>query len=355
MNSQNISIWIRYFFPVFLALFLGILIYMLAQFREAPGFTWYVLFWLVGSVFLIWEMGWWIGRLLDRQNPWHQGVFKRLSLHFLASNLFGITLFVVCYVLLNWYETKVLGSDNALGLLHITVAIGKAFIIVQLVNSVQISYQLLENFQKVKLEAERIRKEKVIGHLEMLRQKIDAPLLHANFTVLEELIQESPHRASAYVKELSEHYQHNQSHLAAMLSKIQKTLEVKEDQAKEAVLTTSLTKTAYKTRFLVRSGNRYLLFSVRDIMAFYKDEVVLLFTKDGKKYAVDQSLEEIIGQLSPEHFFRINRQCIVHDRYLDEMRMEGGQMQIRFNGNFPGNSIVSQRNLSHFKKWLAEQ
>jgi len=97
----RINIWIRYLFPVFLALFLGTLIFLMAQFREPPGFTWYALFWFIGAVFLIWECGWWIARRLDRRYSWRAALRKRLVLQLAATNVLGVGLFLGSYLLLN--------------------------------------------------------------------------------------------------------------------------------------------------------------------------------------------------------------------------------------------------------------
>ena len=77
--------------------------------------------------------------------------------------------------------------------------------------------------------------------------------------------------------------------------------------------------------------------------------------KKVKKYPIDYTIEELIAQLPPPHFFRINRQCIIHSQYLDEMRMEGNQMHLTLKIGSPLPLMVSQRNVALFKRWLNEE
>lgn len=108
----------------------------------------------------------------------------------------------------------------------------------------------------------------------------------------------------------------------------------------------------YKNRFLVKSGNRLVVVQADDIMAFYKDSLVLLLTKEGKKYALNTSLEELNSRLNPNDFFRINRQSIVNARYIKEMRQDGGQLVLKLSVSVNIPLAVSQRNVSTFKRWL---
>ncbi|MEL6864731.1 MAG: LytTR family transcriptional regulator DNA-binding domain-containing protein [Bacteroidota bacterium] len=353
MNQQNINLWIRYLFPFFLAGFLGMLIYMMAQFREPPGFSWYILVWFFLSIFVLWEMGWWVSRKLDPLFPWRKGTFKRLVLQLLATNILGTLIFTFLFILLNWYENAIRGHDNPLGFLHLLVTISQAALFIQIINSIQISYQLLENWQAIQLEAEQEKKTQVIHRLKALQSQIDPLYLNNNLSPLKSLFLESPDKANAYLKDLSEEYQIHQNQLANTLTKVQQSLSSPTE--KSSAPTSTPQKPTYKTRFLVRSGTRYTLVPLKDIVTFYKDDLVLLFTQQGKKYVVDASLEELYQQLPPNDFFRINRQCILNVHFLEEMKMEGHQMLLSLRIPFPKSLAVSQRNVSAFKRWVREE
>ena len=349
MNTNKLNNWIRYLFPVFLALFLGILIFLMAQFREPPGLEWYAFFWFTGSIFLIWESAWRISKSLEQRFSWRERTFRRLLYQLAITNLIGILIFLGSFVLLNWYENQVIGNDNPMGLIHIMVVIGEAFLIVQIINGVQISYQLLQTWQTVQLEAENYKKESVIARLEVLRQQIDPQFLDHHFSELEALLRDEPEKVGTFLEGLSQRYQNRQSQLVSSIAKVQLQLNA---QSTETTPAQASAPAIPRTRFLVRSGARLIVVPIEDILAFYKDDLVLLYTREGKKYPVDHSLEELTAQLPPLHFFRINRQCIVHAAYLKEMRMENHQIQVSFATPFPKALIVSQRNVARFKRWL---
>ncbi len=352
--DQRINLWIRFLLPLFLTLFLGTLIYMMAQFREAPEVTWYALIWFTSSIFIIWEGGWWISKKLDRSFPWQNGSIKRLAIQLLLTNLLGISFFLGSYILLNWYENAWLGHQNPLGLLHILVSIAEGFIIVQITNSVQIGYQLLHNWQAVRLEAEQLKKENALTKLEQVRQQIDPLFLEHQFNQLSTLIKDTPEQVSERLKELSNHYQDKQSLLASGLIHVQQELEISDSEKSQKDLNSKAKDTSYKSRFLVKSGHRFFLIPTADIAVIYKDEIVLIFTRNGKKYPFDHSLEEAMDLLNPQQFFRINRQQIIQASFLDEMRMENNQLLLSLKLNFPKTLTVSQRNVPTFKKWLKE-
>lgn len=130
--------------------------------------------------------------------------------------------------------------------------------------------------------------------------------------------------------------------------------------AMDAVMAKQLIKTLngavpkYKTRFLVRVGNKSIVINTAQIAAFYKDEVTLLLTAEGKRYSVDYSLEELMTLLNPTDFFRTNRQCIVQAAFIKEIRAEGTQLFLSLTIAHPWQINVSQRNVRTFKHWLKE-
>lgn len=344
----KLNIWIRYLLPLFLALFLGVLIWMMAQFREPPGFAWHAFVWFASAVFLIWEFGWWISKRLDRDISWQKNTLKRLLIQLLATNFVGLVIFDGSYILLNGYENQILHTDNPLAWLHILVASAEAFIIVQIINGIQISYQLLANWQRTQLETEQLRKEKAVGQLQGIRRQIDRGFLTGQLAELETLISESPGQAAFYLQKISETFDGNLRDLDGQLEGVQAALSVETGRRQ----TIEKAEPRFKTRFLVRSGPKFVVVPVEQIAGFYKDDLVLLITRTGKKYVIDASLEELESQLPPQQFFRINRQCIVHIGAIQEVRPDGAQLTLALEVDFPKPLYVSQRNAGVFKRWL---
>lgn len=209
----RLNIWIRYLLPFFLALFMGFFMFLLSQFKEAPDFEWYALFWFISVIYLLWESGWYINVRLNQYLLWEENSLKRLFVQLVLTNAIGIVLYNFAYIILNWYETQILGSNNPLALIHILVSSAQAFILIQIMNSIQIGFQLLSNWQKMQLEAEQYKKESISAKLESIRQQIDPHFLFNNFSTLEGLIHESPEKASIYLQKLSGLYRMVLDHL----------------------------------------------------------------------------------------------------------------------------------------------
>lgn len=76
--------------------------------------------------------------------------------------------------------------------------------------------------------------------------------------------------------------------------------------------TISGTQHEYRQKFMVRLNDKILPIPVNDIAYFLsEDKVTWMFTSDGSKYVMDQSLDILSSQLSPSRFFRISRGCII--------------------------------------------
>ena len=74
----------------------------------------------------------------------------------------------------------------------------------------------------------------------------------------------------------------------------------------------SFTDTKYKSRFLVKQGDKMLAIRTDDIVCFQsKHGVVHINTKNEKTYLSDFTLDDLINQLDPRLFYRANRQFIV--------------------------------------------
>ena len=71
-------------------------------------------------------------------------------------------------------------------------------------------------------------------------------------------------------------------------------------------------KNRYKTRFLIKSGNRLMPLEISEIGCFMaQPEGVKVYKKTGDDYFLEYSLTELEGLLDPDMFFRVNRQAIV--------------------------------------------
>jgi DNA-binding LytR/AlgR family response regulator len=110
----------------------------------------------------------------------------------------------------------------------------------------------------------------------------------------------------------------------------------------------------YKSRFLVKFGERLLSIPVIDIAYFQADsKIVLLITRDNKKYAIDYSLDELELQLDPSQFYRLNRQFISGIHSIKNIfNYFNGKLKIQLQPETTEEVLVSREKSSHFKDWL---
>jgi DNA-binding LytR/AlgR family response regulator len=113
-------------------------------------------------------------------------------------------------------------------------------------------------------------------------------------------------------------------------------------------------KNNYKSRFLVKLGNKIHTVKSEEIAYFYSDQKLsVLVDKNGSKYPMDNSLEEISQQLDPELFFRINRKYVIHLDAADEIKPYfKGRLKLKLNPDIDDDIIVSSEKTPSFKEWL---
>lgn len=110
----------------------------------------------------------------------------------------------------------------------------------------------------------------------------------------------------------------------------------------------------YKSRFLVKFGQRIKAVPVEKIAYFFsRDKLSYLVTFDGKKLPVDQTLEELDGLLNPKNYFRVNRKFIVHfDAVSDIHPYFKGRVKLELEPVIDEDIVVSSERTPVFKKWL---
>ena len=115
-----------------------------------------------------------------------------------------------------------------------------------------------------------------------------------------------------------------------------------------------LSKQASDKRFLIRMGQSLRLVHQQDIAYFYTaDKITFMMTREGRKYPIDYTLENLEMMIDPTKFFRINRQYIIHIDAIQQMHAHT-KARVRID-LLPGaieEVIVSTEKSPLFKKWL---
>jgi DNA-binding LytR/AlgR family response regulator len=111
----------------------------------------------------------------------------------------------------------------------------------------------------------------------------------------------------------------------------------------------------YKSRFLIKSGEKYKSLTTGEINHFHICERnVFLSDNNGKDHGVDYSLEQLQDLLDPRKFFRINRECIVNIDAIALMYSYSSN-RLKLTMKNVGQSdlfIISRDKVSQFKKWI---
>lgn len=112
-----------------------------------------------------------------------------------------------------------------------------------------------------------------------------------------------------------------------------------------------------QTGFEVGLGNKMRNIPFSSIAWFNVDgRATYLVTQSGKSFIVDDSLNKIMPKLPEEHFFRLNRQCIVHRSQLLGYKKEiNGKLIVEFGNEIQPDrmEIISRINAPEFKQWFS--
>jgi DNA-binding LytR/AlgR family response regulator len=110
----------------------------------------------------------------------------------------------------------------------------------------------------------------------------------------------------------------------------------------------------YKTRFMIRVGDRVKSVEVDDILYFFSlDKGSYLHTSDNRNYVIDFTLEALVELLDPVKFHRINRRYIISPGAIEDMiNLSGSKLKVLLTQSDDAEIYISRDRLSAFKEWL---
>jgi DNA-binding LytR/AlgR family response regulator len=111
----------------------------------------------------------------------------------------------------------------------------------------------------------------------------------------------------------------------------------------------------YKTRFVIKSGHQLLSVPVEEIAYFYSEhKMVWVKTMNGKKHALDYTLEQLEALLDPKDFFRLNRKYLAaYPAVLQATAYSNSRLKIQLQQhNGEEEVVMSREKVGAFKKWL---
>jgi DNA-binding LytR/AlgR family response regulator len=113
-------------------------------------------------------------------------------------------------------------------------------------------------------------------------------------------------------------------------------------------------KREYKQRFLVYVGEHLHSVQTSDIVYFYSvEKSTFLTTKAGKIYNIDLSLEKLEGILSPNDFFRINRNFLIEFNAIKKINiLSKSRIKLQLEPTPTEEILVSSARTHEFREWL---
>jgi DNA-binding LytR/AlgR family response regulator len=110
----------------------------------------------------------------------------------------------------------------------------------------------------------------------------------------------------------------------------------------------------FQRRFLAVNGKKIKSVPIAQVAYFLaQGRYTQLVTKANEKYLLDHSLENIIGRIDPQLFFRVNRQMIVgFDAITHMMAWSRSRIKIELMPAAEIEVISSIDNTAEFRRWL---
>ena len=110
----------------------------------------------------------------------------------------------------------------------------------------------------------------------------------------------------------------------------------------------------YKKRFVIRYGEHIRTLAATDAAYFFSEfKATFVRTFDGRTYPVDYNLDMLETLLSPDDFFRINRQYIIQLKAIGDMKAYSkGRVIITLDPPVAELPVVSSEKAARFKQWL---
>lgn len=113
-------------------------------------------------------------------------------------------------------------------------------------------------------------------------------------------------------------------------------------------------KEAFKTRFVVKKNKDIFILKTEDVSYItLENGVIKAFNHENQKfYLEEKSLSSLVIKLDPSHFFKINRNQIIHINQILKMESYGVDRLAIHLKNVDTPLITSQNKTPLFKKWL---
>lgn len=109
-----------------------------------------------------------------------------------------------------------------------------------------------------------------------------------------------------------------------------------------------------KERFVVKVGEHLKTVETVNVQLIYsQDKGTYLFTKEGKRFLIDYTLDTVDELLNSDQFFRISRKFIVNLNFIkDIIAFTNSRLEIVIDHFEEDQIIVARERVGEFKSWL---
>lgn len=110
---------------------------------------------------------------------------------------------------------------------------------------------------------------------------------------------------------------------------------------------------SYKSRFMVKVGDKIKSIPVEEIMVFYSQKASFILTADKHTYCIDYTLDQLEPMLDPKTCFRINRKYIVSINACTHiLAWSNSRLRLKIEVTDDPDIIVARERVQEFKNWL---
>jgi len=110
----------------------------------------------------------------------------------------------------------------------------------------------------------------------------------------------------------------------------------------------------YKSRFMVKVGDKIKSIPVEEILVFFSQEkATFVRTTDAHTYCIDYALDQLEPMIDPEKYFRINRKYMVSILACTNiLAWTNSRLRLKIEGIDDTEIIVARERVAEFKNWL---
>lgn len=109
----------------------------------------------------------------------------------------------------------------------------------------------------------------------------------------------------------------------------------------------------YKERFLSLHRNTLVPVKAEEIGFFHKEELIFIHTLQNEKLIGEHAtLDELENLVNPDHFFRVNRQYLIHIQTVGRIKTTHKGLTVQLKPPFNMELDISREKAVAFKKWV---